>query len=98
MEKYVQTGGTRIGVLNVSWPFSKLEVSDGGIIVSVFSKKYNFDKREIKRLSDYRGFFSKGVQIEHTKTNYDKVFIFWSFNQKEVNKNLERLGYNIFSK
>ena len=98
MDNYTQTGGTRIGSFNATWPFAHIEITKEKIIISVFTKSYEFLIKDILQLKKHHGFISTGLKIEHTNKEYDKFIVFWTFNFKKLKNNLEKLNYKILTK
>jgi hypothetical protein len=76
--RFAQIGGARIGFINATWPFARLSADRNAIGLRCLFK-FRFPRDRITRLSRYRGFFSTGLQIEHTVPLYPKFMLFWTF-------------------
>jgi hypothetical protein len=92
---FSQRGGARLGRFNASWPFASLRADDHGIALSCLGSEYRFPKDSIRGLSEYRGFFSTGLRIEHAVSLYPEFMIFWTFAFQNLKRNLEQLGYEV---
>jgi len=91
-------GGLRVGAskwnaLNATWPFAKLRIENESIIISSLFGNPRFPRSQITKLSEYSGgFFSKGIQIEHT-ANQPPFVVFWTFDLPAVKRYLEENGF-----
>ena len=106
IELFTMTGGLRteqVGAAfpfnmgNVSWPFAHLAASRQRLTIQVFSTKYTIEKDQIRQLSRHRGLWSVGLRIVHTNPTIPPGLIFWTFNFKRLQLNLESLGYRVDS-
>ncbi len=106
MEKeFTQKGGIRYGssvwsTVNFTAPFACLRVSKNGIILSVsifrlWQRTFTFQRSDIRQLRWKRGFFSLGLQIEHTVSEYPSLVLFWVVDRKTLAENLREFGYEI---
>ena len=93
--KISQIGGARVGGFNASWPFASLKVTGDQITLSVFSKKYEIEKGKINSIKRYRGLFSTGLKIEHSKNEMPEHLIFWTFSFNKLKQALEEIGYSV---
>ena len=95
--KYRQTGGLRIGEINLTFPFAKISVDQNSIeIKSMFkSEPYIFKKNGIINLKKYSGLISSGLQIEHKKSEIPPLVVFWSFKLPELISELRNKNYSI---
>jgi hypothetical protein len=92
---FAQTGGARIGFFNASWPFARLSADRDAIVLRCLFLKFTFPRESIARLSRYRGFTTKGLQIEHTVPRYPVLMLFWTFSFDVLKAELEALGYTV---
>jgi len=92
-KEYKQRGGVLIGLLNFTWPFASIVVSQDNITIRVLFKKYTFTKSNIKALKKHNGIFSVGLKIEHTNSEVIGKLIFWTFNYKKLKSALEHQQY-----
>ncbi len=81
MEKEIWTGGVRLDLTNITWPFAKLSVTKEKLEITAFKTKLTFRPDQIERIEPIGRipFFGKGVQIHHKLdplTEPSKV-IFW---------------------
>lgn len=96
-------GGIRCGnsyyeAFNATWPFAELLIGAEAISMRVaFYKFFVFPRNHIQSLSEYRGFFSKGVKIEHDLAEYPPFIVFWTFELDAVKSALDKDGYAITS-
>ncbi len=95
------TGGIHYGssyynALNATWPFATLIVEPDKILLNTtFFSSFTFPQSQIKALSKYSGFFSKGLLIEHEITNYPSFIVFWTFDFRSVESGLIENGYTV---
>ena len=102
MEKIIfkATGGMNVGknyflAVSLSWPLVKLEIFKDKIVLKYPFNKIEFKKKEINFLQEYRGFFSKGVQIHHRKLEVNKFIVFWSSKPEKILQISKKEGYKI---
>ncbi len=106
MEKeFTQKGGIRYGssvwsTVNFTAPFACLRVSKNAIILSVsvfrfWQRTFTFQRSDIRQLRWKRGFFSLGLQIEHTVAEYPSLVLFWVVDRKTLAEKLREFGYEI---
>jgi hypothetical protein len=102
---FAQTGGAQInmasryspfGFVNLSWPFGRLSADRDAITLDCLFK-FTIPRDYIARLSrdPYHGFFSTGLQIEHTVPNFPDFMLFRTFNFDSLKRGLEGLGYAV---
>lgn len=80
------TGGARIGWVNASWPFAKLDVSASSLTVSSgFFGTYAFTPAQVVALEPYGviPLIGRGVKIVHGHPEYPAKIIFWCFGDPE---------------
>ena len=105
-ETYFEIGGLRWGeshwyAANANWPFAKLQVTPGGIHISVnsprFKGEFDFSRGEILRITKKRGsaFLNSGIIIEHNKQNVSPYVLFWTVNYHGLRSGLTRCGFEI---
>ena len=102
---YWKTGGVRYGesfwfALNFTIPFAKLCVKRDSIVLRIsflglFRRTFEFQKSEIRALKWKRGFFSRGLLIEHCKPDYPPFILFWTGDRKGLGAALSGRGYDI---
>ena len=101
---FVQTGSLRVGdsywrSWDTSWPSARLTVSETAIDISVSfffsSRRYTFTTASVRRLSVYRGFFSRGLRIEHTAAEHPPFFVFWTFGLRALTLALAQRGFQV---
>ena len=85
--------------LNFTYPFVKLEVKEGEIIINwnlyLFNKNYFLSKRNITSVAIYRGVFSQGIRITQQKPNFPDDIIFWTFQPILLLDVLRENGYPV---
>jgi hypothetical protein len=97
---YSQVGGLRIGrglsALNATWPFAKLKVGTVGLEIMSDLGRYEFPKSSIrKHIIEAEFLLQKGLRIEHNVTDYPDFVVFWTFNHRQLARELERRGYTV---
>lgn len=97
---YKQRCGYRIGsgafsALNVTWPFGLFEISPEGLVLNRFGRPDVFPKEAVTRLSVYKGLWSKGLRIEHSIPDYEKLVVVWSLELEDLLEQLREAGYHI---
>jgi len=78
-KEFLITGGARIGISNVTWPFTSLGIEDNILTVnaSIFGY-FIFTQEDIVSIEPYHGSFSKGIRIKHNLNDYNESIIFWT--------------------
>jgi hypothetical protein len=46
-------------------------------------------------IQSYRGFFTTGIKIVHSVSNFPKRMIFWPFSFSNLKRRMEALGYRL---
>jgi hypothetical protein len=98
------TGGIHYGdsyysAFNATWPFARLIVSTGSVDLNTsFFKSFSFPKSQITTISKYGGFFSKGLQIQHSISEYPPFIVFWTPKWEAVKLALIENGYQVSEK
>ena len=69
-------GGARVGPVQATWPFGRLSISSGQLIISLaFAGRYTFAPSEVSGL-EVCGIASNGIRIVHTRSDYPETIIF----------------------
>lgn len=98
---FSQTGGAKLGLLNVGWPFSKLTVSPEALHLSYLGGDCHFPKESIRSLRRHKGLLSTALKIEHADPNYADLVLFWAspvFGTSgflKLRDQMEKMGYEI---
>jgi hypothetical protein len=92
-----EIGGIRIGdtvvAFNATVPFVALTATRSELQLDYPGGKFVFPRKSVNVLRKHRGFFSKGVRIEHTLIEHPEFIVFWTFHFKRVKAKLLALGY-----
>ena len=96
-EKYILTGGARIGMANASFPFADLYV-DKQILKINASIVGNlvFQPKDIISIKPHKSFpiIGNGIKINHRIENYNSEVIFWTLkNPINVITEIEKTGF-----
>ncbi len=91
-------GGARIDLMNATWPFARLTVTQKELVLRVsFLGTYVFKPEDVELVEAYGviPFVGKGVRIHHKVTGYPQKIIFWClcFNPKEIENSIRTSGY-----
>lgn len=76
------TGGSRIGLANETFPFSKLVIAPRKLrLKSTFSGTIEISSKELVAVREvsYVPILAQGIRIIHNNPDYKKTLIFWSF-------------------
>ena len=66
-----ETGGARIGVANVTWPFATITVTKEQLeLNATILGKLVFKSSDIISIDSCSGFMSKGIKINHQVPTY----------------------------
>ena len=105
MTTRVEYGGLRWGISyshskNASWPFATWLLRPDALEVQVHvwpfvANHFIFARKEVISLRLYRGFVSRGVQIEHVRRDYPPFVVFWSFGSGRLLEEAEAAGFAI---
>lgn len=79
---YTVTGGARIGFVNYTWPFAKLEASAERLTVrtTLFGMgTYSFSRDQVISIERYGWIpiIGEGIRINHDVADYPEKIIFW---------------------
>jgi hypothetical protein len=94
---FSSTGGARLDIFNLTWPFATLTVTPTWISIVTVGPKYRFHRREVRSLSRYDRPFSTGLRIEHERPDYPELVVFWTCDFGRLRAALEALGYVVHS-
>ena len=106
-KSYSLRGGARVGdsywlAGNFTVPFATLTVTRESVSLGIkfpfFVRDYVIPKSHLERISKYKGFFSKGIRIEHKVKDLPPFIVFWSCNWSELAARLPDYGYNLSDK
>jgi len=76
---------------NHAWPAVKLSIEPQRITLANGFKVFPFERDQITRLSEYRGFtwiFARGIRIEHRLEDCPRLIVFWAFDLTEIKRTL----------
>jgi hypothetical protein len=78
-ESFSQVGGARISLMNATFPFARLSMSQGMLQLAVLGlgQPYVFPRGKIVALAKHRWFFSTGLRIHHTVPSNPRFIVFW---------------------
>lgn len=77
-----ETGGARIGRVNVTWPFASLNATETQLTLNAtLIGKLIFKPNDIKSIEvyDYFPIIGQGIKINHTIDTYKSHVVFWTF-------------------
>ena len=107
-ESQKERGGLRWGesywsAKNVTWPFATLTIRREYLEVDsafpfpfgIFDANFIFAPKEVSALRLYRGFFSRGIQVDHLRRDYPPFIVFWSFGASRVLTAAGAAGFTI---
>ncbi len=80
---------------NLSYPLAVLVISDEWITLKALFKPVDIQKAEVGKVSLAKGWFSKGLRIEHTKRDAPPFIIFWTWKPEEVLNSFAAHGYKV---
>jgi hypothetical protein len=87
----------------VTWPFATLTVSADqlqiksapGFPFGVFDANFVLVHKDVISLRLYRGILSRGIQVEHLRSDIPPFIVFWSFGSGEVLAIARAAGFRI---
>ncbi|MFZ6718574.1 hypothetical protein [Undibacterium sp. Ji49W] len=79
------TGGSRIGWVNASWPFAKLNISRQKVVLTTFGK-YEFSSDQVVSFEPYGVIpvIASGIRINHNRPDYPDTIIFWCLGRRDT--------------
>jgi hypothetical protein len=99
--EHVEKGGAWfLPGASATWPFITLRASPDriqiqGNVLGIWHWNYEFSRLEIKSIKKQSGLMTKGIRIQHSKTDYPSVVIFWTFDYNALKQVLNTMGYGI---
>lgn len=91
------TGGARIGWVNATWPFAKLNVQKNKIeINATIIGKYSFTQDQVISIKKHTTIplLGWGIQIIHNVSEYPKKIIFWTLkNPNSTITKIQKTGF-----
>lgn len=89
------TGGARIGMANVTWPFASLKVCKDRLDLNTgIVGNLTFKPNDIISIEPYSVFLSSGLKISHKVPKYKDKVIFWTFkNPNEIIRQIKQTGF-----
>src|ERR1043166_9316046 len=99
-ESVAEIGGFSLGrnawlAINGSWPFAALRISTHELVLDVWWRRYRFPRSSIIRLFVFSRFFSPGLRIEHSVSQYPRFVVFWSFRMSRVRWRLAEARFSV---
>lgn len=95
--KLIITWGTRIWVINTTWPLARLSVSKDNLVINSLWKNYSFIIDDIISIEPYSSFISAGIKINHKVSWYSDLFIFWTWIKysyaQDVVEEIKKIGF-----
>lgn len=84
-ERFVATGGARVGWVNATWPLVRLTATADSLRVSVLLiGDYTFTPDQVTAITQYTSVFSCGIQIQHSVPEYPARLIFWTLGSPDA--------------
>jgi hypothetical protein len=105
--EYVERGGLRWGKsflvgANASWPFAKLVATPTSIVIfvriaGITVRSFELAASDVASIRPRRGWlpFSVGIEIEHSRSDYPPVMIFWTYKAETAIGAIAGLGYPV---
>ena len=95
MTQLKYTGGAKIGMSNVTWPFASLTVTKDRLdLNAAIVGKYSFTSEDIISIEPYSGIINRGLKIIHKVPKYKDKIIFWTFkNPQAIINDIRNLGF-----
>jgi hypothetical protein len=84
--------------LCTTWPGARLDVSASSLSLHILWREYAFPRAAIQRLCRYKGFFSIGIRIQHSVSEYPELIVYWPLSLRRyarLMENLLCLGYYV---
>ena len=92
----ILTGGSRVGKIHSSWPFSKLRIEKSQITLHASSGSYTFSNTDEIKITKHLHLLLRvpiGIEIKHTNPKYPLKVIFWYWRINRLNKFLSSAGF-----
>ncbi|MEM6958169.1 MAG: hypothetical protein AAF411_22345 [Myxococcota bacterium] len=88
-------GGSRVGMVNASWPFAELSVEADQIVLKAAFTTLRFAPEDVAALEhvQWMPLLAQGVQIRHTRDDIPDRVIFWAFRPKRVLEAIANAGF-----
>ncbi len=91
-------GGAKIGLLNATWPFATLKITNETIILNVkILGKYTFSLTQIQRIEKvvHIPILGWGLRIYHNVPDYPEKIIFWCFaNPQKILDKIQEIKFS----
>ena len=96
---YSRRGGAKVGSLSATWPFGRIEISQGSVTVRVMGAAKALSVAEVLRVQPL-GFFATdgdaGVRIFFRGKHWEEYVDFYSMSaRREVLAELRQAGFNV---
>ena len=80
---HTETGGYRVGLsfwlaFQASYPFGELEITESELVLRTLVRCHRIPREHIRKLSQFRGLFSRGLRVEHSQPSCPRFVVFWS--------------------
>ena len=82
-------GGGSFGQTNVSYPFAKLSIGRGEIILSTLNEEFTLTPTEVTSISQKNRILYKGIVFHHTNSALPRILVFWTFESKKILSDLD---------
>lgn len=92
---YSQAGGARLDLFNATIPFARIVATPSKLTLVVLGREYVFEGSQVQSLARYRGLFSTGLRIEHSRRDVPSWVVFWTTNYAKLAQALRQLGYRV---
>jgi hypothetical protein len=92
------TGGARVGWINASWPFGRMNVTSSKIIINAtLLGKYEFRPEDVTSIETVGSLplIGRGIRVHHNIADYPDKIIFWTTkNPDNLIDDIRRLGFS----
>jgi hypothetical protein len=97
IQEVKETGGARIGMMNASWPFAKLQVNKNELKLNVsIMGNLHFTPSDVISIEPYQAnqLLGGGIKINHRVENYNEKVIFQGFgSSKDLISRIRQTGF-----
>jgi len=97
--RYSRRGGAQIGVMNATWPFGKIEISEGSVTVRLLGKARTLSVAEVLRVEPIGVLVAEdgpGVRIFFRGQHWEEFVDFYTMiGQGDVLDELKSAGFNV---